>query len=147
MRSLGTLGGRNSFAVAINSSGKVVGTANRADGTTHAFLVSGGAMRDLGTLGGENSDAFDINDEGDVVGRAQVAPGDATTHAFVLGKNQVTDLNSLIPADSGWVLREARAINNNGEIAGIGQHNGQTHSFLLVPKDNGNGNCLRKRRR
>src|SRR5215469_1716556 len=135
LRSLGTLGGKNSYAVAINEEGLVVGSANTADGTTHAFLFDDGNMRDLGTLGGNNSDAFGINENAEIVGRAQFATGDPRTHAFFLGRCQMIDLNSSIPSDSGWVLQEARAINENGEIVGIGQHQGQAHSFLLVPKD------------
>jgi hypothetical protein len=45
----------------------------------------------------------------------------------------MADLNSLIPADSGWVLSQANAINENGEIAGEGEFTGQTHAFLLLP--------------
>jgi len=141
---LGTLGGKNSYAVAINEDGLVVGSANKADGTTHAFLFDDGNMRDLGTLGGNNSDAFGINEHARIVGRAQFATDDPRTHAFFLGRCQMIDLNSSIPSDSGWVLQEARAINEDGEIVGIGQHQGQTHSFLLVPKDENEDNAAEK---
>jgi probable HAF family extracellular repeat protein len=44
------------------------------------------------------------------------------------------DLNSLIPADSGWNLQEAKAINDNGYIVGVGfNKDGQQHAFLLIP--------------
>jgi hypothetical protein len=44
------------------------------------------------------------------------------------------DLNNLIPADLGWNLLEAWGINNAGQIAGTGSHNGvATHAFLLTP--------------
>jgi probable HAF family extracellular repeat protein len=143
LRSLGTLGGKNSSAVDINERGDVVGSADTAAGTTHAFLFADGAMRDLGTLGGDSSNAFGINDSGDVVGGAQFAIDNTTSHAFILGRCQLTDLNSLIPSDSGWVLNEARAINNSGEIVGIGQLNGQTRAFLLEPnsKDDSGADC------
>ena len=45
----------------------------------------------------------------------------------------MTDLNSLIPAGSGWVLEAAKAINNAGQIAGFGMINGAEHAFLLSP--------------
>ena len=43
------------------------------------------------------------------------------------------DLNSLIPANSGWVLINANAINNTGQITGYGVKDGHNHAFLLTP--------------
>lgn len=43
------------------------------------------------------------------------------------------DLNNLIPASSGWVLVEANAINNTGQITGYGLKGGHNHAFLLTP--------------
>src|ERR1700756_911083 len=48
---LGTLGGANSEALAINKNGHTVGDSDTADGTTHAFLFDG-SLKDLGTLPG-----------------------------------------------------------------------------------------------
>jgi hypothetical protein len=45
----------------------------------------------------------------------------------------MADLNSLIPAGSGWVLTGASAINDSGGIVGTGVVNGQAHAFLLTP--------------
>jgi hypothetical protein len=47
--------------------------------------------------------------------------------------SQLQLLNDLIPVGSGWNLKEARAINENGEIVGRGTFNSQTHAFLLIP--------------
>ncbi len=44
------------------------------------------------------------------------------------------DLNHLIPANSGWLLQFANAINDQGQIAGYGTLNGQTEAFLLTPQ-------------
>jgi hypothetical protein len=41
------------------------------------------------------------------------------------------DLNSLIPADSGWVLENPQAINAYGQITGQGFINDQYHAFVL----------------
>jgi probable HAF family extracellular repeat protein len=47
---------------------------------------------------------------------------------------KLTDLNSLIPADSGWILNSATAINNKGQIVGFGINpNGVQHAFLPTP--------------
>ena len=47
------------------------------------------------------------------------------------------DLNDLIPPNSGWVLKEARDINNSGDIVGYGSINGVNHAFLLERFDGG----------
>src|SRR5438477_9429202 len=72
---LGTLGGTASSATAINNNGQVVGYSSLADGSTHAFLYSAGAMVDLGTLGGATSSPNDINDSGVVVGSSLTSSG------------------------------------------------------------------------
>jgi hypothetical protein len=43
----------------------------------------------------------------------------------------MTDLNSLLPANSGWILSNATGINDSGQIVGVGTYNGQTQAFLL----------------
>lgn len=45
---LGTLGGANSWAADLDSTGRVVGRAETATGEVHAFLWENGEMRDLG---------------------------------------------------------------------------------------------------
>ena len=131
MSDLGTLGGSGSSAYGINDSGQVVGYASTAGVTVyHAFLYSGGVMSDLGTLGGSFSEAVGINDSGQVVGLADTA-GNAAGHAFLYSGGVMSDLNSLLPSNSGWTLEYATAINNEGQIVGIGSHNGATHAFLL----------------
>ncbi len=130
MQDLGTLGGDYSSAEAINEDGQVVGTARLANSTPHAFLWDG-AMQDLGALTWDQSIAYDINDKGQVVGVLQTGQN---SHAFLWANGQMQDLNNLIPANSGWVLSEARAINNKGQIVGFGTINGQTRAFLLKPQ-------------
>jgi len=73
---LGTLGGRESQAVAVNDRGQMVGWSRTADDKTHAFLwTESRGMIDLGTLGGGRSQAKDVNDRGQVVGGSQTASG------------------------------------------------------------------------
>jgi probable HAF family extracellular repeat protein len=133
MQSLGTLpNGSVSEAYDINRSGQVVGYSyTTSTGTPHAFLYSGGQMQDLGTLGGSLSHALGINDSGQVVGNS--SPPTGRTHAFLYSGGQMQDLNSLIPADSGWELINAVAINTSGQIIGTGIINNQTRAFLATP--------------
>jgi probable HAF family extracellular repeat protein len=67
-----------------------------------------------------------------IVGNADLA-GDTVNHAFIYTNGKMTDLNTLIPANSGWELDTASAINDNGWIVGQGSINGQYHGFLLTP--------------
>jgi probable HAF family extracellular repeat protein len=72
-----------------------------------------------------------------VVGQADVLNKDGTTqyHAFIYSGGALRDLNTLIPAGSGFVLTEAIGINGTGQIVCNGSNptNGQTHAFLLNP--------------
>jgi probable HAF family extracellular repeat protein len=76
MTDLGTLGGINSAATAINATGTVVGSADTAAGHSHAFVESSGVMTDLGTLNGTaaSSNALAVNSSRQVAGWS-TAPG------------------------------------------------------------------------
>jgi probable HAF family extracellular repeat protein len=130
---LGTLGGTYSYGFGINSAGDVVGQSTITGNTSsHAFLYHDGTMSDLGTLGGASSGAYGIDDSGDIVGWAWPASGGE--HAFLYHDGVMADLNDRLPAGSGWVLLEARAINSLGQIVGIGRVNGgNIRGFLLNP--------------
>jgi probable HAF family extracellular repeat protein len=87
-------------------------------------------MIDLGTLGGGSSYAYGVNDSGEVVGYSWLADGEQ--HAFLYDDGKMLDLNSLIPANSGWELLDAYGINDAGQITGEGLYNGQLSAFLLT---------------
>ena len=132
MSDLGTLGGPLSYAYAINNAGEVVGMAYTNADVQHAFLYSGRVMADLGTLGGYESVAYGINNTGQVVGYATT--GEAAQHAFLYCGGTMTDLNSVIDTNSGWVLEIASAINDGGQIVGVGTHQtNYARAFLLTP--------------
>jgi probable HAF family extracellular repeat protein len=133
MTDLGTAGGVFSQGTAINDAGQVTGllftTVSFAD--RHAFRYSNGTMTDLGTFGGTQSWGLAINASGHVTGYATGVNGER--RAFLYNGVAMIDLNTLIPAGSGWFLQVGSAINDSGQIAGTGVFNGQLHAFLLTP--------------
>jgi probable HAF family extracellular repeat protein len=150
---IGTLGGPESFAAGINNAGMIVGYADVASGYSHAFLRDqNGNMKDLGTLSDAfyDSEANSINNTAhDVVGDSDIdyvtAPSYflELTHAVLWPSGgHGADLNLLLDrklvvsdACSGcWELVSANAINDRGQIVGVGAYQGQRHAFLLTPK-------------
>ncbi len=99
---LGTLGGTQSLAGAINNQGQIIGVA--ADEIpdpysifgwateTRGFVWEKGAMRDLGTLGGTDTSPSFINQNGQIAGVSYVNSNPSfncdlplTTHPFIEG--------------------------------------------------------------
>ena len=136
---LGNLG-VSGYAVAssINSQGDVAGGALSSDGTIHAFLwTKHTGMQDLhafpGAIVTSATCCHTINDRGEMVGFSL----DGTTfasRALIWQDKMPVDLNTLIPANSGWYLQAASSIDNAGEIVGYGLKNGSVHAFLATPR-------------
>ena len=118
---LPTLGGLSSYGLALNNSGQIAGNSTAANGYLHAFLHTGPNSRDL-WLGS----ATGLNNRGEVVGASE-------NGALLYSNGIVVDLNLLLGPESGWYLEEAAAINDQGQIAGTGIHQGERRGFLLDP--------------
>jgi probable HAF family extracellular repeat protein len=137
---LGTLGGRSSTAEAITvgrwpdaelATTFIVGYSQTSSGASHAFVWNRGRMRDLGTLPGHvASEALDISAAGIIVGSSTDRAGNTRACMWIDGS--VVDLTALLPADSGWELQSAAAINNRRQIAGHGRFRGQLRAYLLT---------------
>ena len=135
---IGTLGGLNSHAAAVNNSGLVVGNSDTASGANHAFLFTPtnisqpgiGKMIDLGVLPGMTaSAALGVNDQGQVVGWSSKG---SLSDAFLYSNGIMEDLNDRLPATMGIHLDQAVAINDAGQIVAYGHGaDGVEHGYLL----------------
>jgi probable HAF family extracellular repeat protein len=142
MQDLGTFASYDpSYAYGINEIGRVVGYS----GVTQLFTYTYGflwtqnkGLKPLGFLeGGIQSFAFGINFFGEVVGSFNDSQG--ISYAFSWTETGgMQDLNKQIPANSGWILSQAGAINIGGQIVGSGpvliNGNYTNHAFLLTPR-------------
>lgn len=109
---LGTLGGTDSYATAVNEAGVVIGASLTAANEWHGFVWRpGSGMRDLGTLGGRGSHAVALGRNGHVVGYADTA--DDAYHAFVHDGARMTGLGTL-----GGRNSYATAVNAHGHVVG-----------------------------
>jgi probable HAF family extracellular repeat protein len=118
----------------MNDIGQRVGVSfNEETGRIEGFLELRGARMMLGTLGGSFSIARGINNRGEIVG-GSLAKGDDDFRGFLYRNGKLHDLNDFLEPDSGWELLQAVAINDNGEILGIGSNNGVDRVVLLRPR-------------
>ncbi|WP_426545243.1 DUF3466 family protein [Dapis sp. BLCC M126] len=129
----------------INMSGQVVGFYAVPEDNNRAFLWNGSnKFQDLGTISGNvdlqffDSEANSINNSGLIVGYSDriidLEKELWGRKAFIWDSvNKMQDLNDLIDTNDPWILREARAINNHGQIVGWGNKAQSRHAFLLTP--------------
>ncbi len=141
-----TVLGSANIALAINNHGIISGVSALHNNTTfHPVLWQDGIIADLGVLAGDLvGGALDVNNRDEVVGASISAPGPATGNprAFFWKDGVMTDLNTLVPADSPLYLLTAFAINDSGDIVGFGAtSDGDIHGFLATPCDENSSAC------
>jgi probable HAF family extracellular repeat protein len=132
---LGTLPGfPSSAANAVNKHGVVVGMSYMNNFSSGRGFVYDGSMTMLPSLGGALSTALDINKHGVIVGWSFL-PAPGGRRAVMWTSGGIVDLNTLLPAGSGWNLTSASSINDNGDIVGTGvDPNGMIRGFVLTRK-------------
>ena len=136
VRDLGTLGGKRSVPWGINDAGVVVGAANGPGSTlgnadTACYWDAAGIHQI--PIGGDGSAAFGVNNFGDIVGQYYPLTDLSHSNAFRYIGGIATDLNDLIDPSSGWLLLNARDINDRGQIIGLGKLQGQDRYYMLTP--------------
>lgn len=118
------------FGRAINNNGVIAGETSLTPAGGQSFIYRNGSMQMLGNLGGPNQ-AWALNNNNEVVGNGYA--GDQFV-AFLWNEQEgILDLNTLIPANSGWQLSGAFGVNDRGQIVGDGTFNGKPAAFLLNP--------------
>jgi len=127
-----------SQAEAISDSSVIVGSTGATNfvSAIHAAAWRQGMGIDLGLLRPPtnfvSSYAHGVNFSEVIVGESDTLIG---VHAFIFTfTNGMRDLNDFIPSSSGWVLTSATAINDSGQILGMGNYQGQQRAYLLTPK-------------
>lgn len=132
------------FPLAINDKSQITGWEDFDTGGSHAFFWDNGQMTDLGALGVDESGYATsyptaLNNNGQVVGNSSYSEGGVAKgfHAFIYQNKTLTDLNTLLPIGSGWLLENALAINDKGQIAVYGTYSKGITSYkayaLLTP--------------
>jgi probable HAF family extracellular repeat protein len=124
---------------AIAEDGTVVSgdLVRQTDGRSQAalYLRSSGSWR-LVSTNWLASRAYGVNNSRQLVGEATSSSG--VTNAFLAFNSKIYDLNDLLAPDSPWKLERALAINNQGQIAGVGVRrfadgSSERRAFLAVP--------------
>jgi probable HAF family extracellular repeat protein len=139
---LGTLGGANSQAYAINDAGKVVGSADTANGNSHAFSWSAGHMTQLSDLG-LSSAAYCINQQG-IAGGFVLRP-DFTRQAVLWSANGTM---TSMPNPQGYANAEVWGVNLSGVAVGVSDggaiiwENGTSENLISLIGANSGWNTL-----
>ncbi len=78
------------------------------------------------------AEAMDVNSSNEIVGYYR--QNAVNSFGFIFKDGVRTDLNALLPVNSGWSITKAVAINENGAILAVGIKNGNASSCILTPK-------------
>jgi hypothetical protein len=120
----------SAYAFDIDEAGNVLIGVN----SRHAYIrAPSGETKPVRDLGGTFIEVSRMNDHGQVVGRTDLPNGTQTAFLYDATTDSTVDLQSLLPAGSGWRLHSAKDINNHGEIVGYGFEGNQLSAFKMTP--------------
>ncbi len=127
----------NVFGTAINDQAQVAGVTWSNSESTQAFLWSKGKMIIAAPLfsdGTSDNQPVAINSSGIIIGNTITSYGISAPFVWD-GISELQNLNDLIPSGSGWNLQSVDAINDQGDIVGIGVYEGIESEFILTPDE------------
>ena len=134
---LGSLGGPATRPLSVNDAGEVVGTALNASSGTRAFYwdQTNGIQEVMGLGSLQYSLLLDINSAGDAVGYMRRPGSGQRDFAFVFNvrTGTVTFLRTYLTLAerNDWELRQAVAINDQGQIVGAGRFQNTPETFVI----------------
>jgi len=120
----------------IDDANVIAGSANYTGFLTRGFVYdAAGTAVDIGMLGPayNYSEIFDTNASRQAVGLSRLAASPFTSDPFLYDDGVMVNLNTVLPAGSGWVLQRAFSIDDAGVIMGTGTFNGAQSAFKLTP--------------
>ena len=120
---LGSLGGRNAEAAAINNQGEVVGYSDTKGATTYAFRDIHGKMISLGSTLNGSSFASSINNRGQIVGSSSNKHG-SVSQAFLYSNGHMTPIKGKLPGTLPNHQIRPLVINNRDQIIGFATKSG-----------------------
>ena len=131
---LGTLGGEQSIAFAVNESDQVVGLSWTTNGSSHSFLYSNGEMIDLYPLNSQDlitAGPTSINNLGQVASGAISSDGVYYPVVYDSRTGELATQGSLGGVTSNGFSGVATAINNFGQAVGYSYLDGvNRHAFI-----------------
>ena len=130
------------MALGINDRGQIVGSVDHHAAAWHSPPATPTSLSFL--AGYSSSAALAINNTGaifgEIVGYSSTSDiyDDRTSHATLWENTMAIDLNSLLPAstvEAGWIVTNARGINDSGSIIGdaFNTHSNLHHAFVMTP--------------
>ena len=135
LKLLPRLGGNSAGANAVNDHGVIVGSSSTGVlFEEHLTTWENGSIRDLGGMpGATRTVGQSINTSGVIVGYAWGIHFPSA--AIVYKNNTMQTLDTLAGPSTGWRFLVANAINEQGDIVGLGFPPGsiEVHGFLLSP--------------
>ncbi len=133
-------GASSSEAGAVSSTyGEAVGTAYYSNGNADGFFrfIKPVQYANITTSCGsacQKTWAYNVNNNYLVVGRFTNSSGNYRAFLYNAFTDVFTDLNTLLPSGSTWVLEAASGIDDSNKIVGIGRRSGGAlESFLMTP--------------
>jgi uncharacterized membrane protein len=130
MENHGQVGKSGTIGYVINDSDQIAGTP--------LFFYSNGKLSAIKPIAGAvTSVPLGINSSAVIIGDSTLKIDKVVkTIPFIsFGGSAAVNLNTLLPADSGWVLTTATGIDDNGRISGVGSKNDGTDAcYLMTPE-------------